>query len=94
MKYRKGQKVEVQAGDEWIPAVVTFVWSGVDMDTGKKIFHYDAALEPDNSTRTFGHIPVGWAFRRVPENAMRRQNRARGRRRVLRAHSVKPGRFT
>lgn len=86
MKFRVGQKVERQIGEYWQPGVVAFVWRGMDLETGKRIACYDVADD------TAG--PVGYKVLRVPEAELRRSNRARGRRRVLRAHSVKMERFT
>ena len=85
-KFRKGHAVEVLfVGEVWLPCVVTFVWSGVDLETKGRAFWYDVAGLPDGPR---------WSVSRVPESMMRRADRRRGCRRVLRAHSVKAGRLT
>ena len=86
MKFRKGQKAEFFIGGRWLPVVVKFVWRGVDLETKKRVFHYDVA----------GRNELGFPvdMNRVSADLLRRPNAARGRRRVLRAHSVKLEKFT
>lgn len=86
MKFRVGQKVERQIGERWQAGVVSFVWTAVDLDTGKRTYRYDV------NDDTVGDV-IYRALRVAPEE-LRRPNAARGRRRVLRAHSVKPESFT
>jgi len=85
-KFSYGKSVEVQVAGEWKPGVVNFVWRGVDLETRRKIFQYDVVLE--------GSGPSVYVAAKVSESEVRRVNRARGRRRVLRAHSLKPGLLT
>jgi hypothetical protein len=85
-KFRKGQSIEAKVGDGWLSGLVTFVWRAVETDTGKRVFRYDLA-----GTTVEG---LAWNVLRVPEETLRRPDPRRGKRRVLRSHSVKTGRLT
>jgi hypothetical protein len=85
MKFSKGQKVEVRIPAGWAAGEISFIWRAVDLETNRRVFLYNVRGVADAGA---------WELRRVAENSLRRPNRARGRRRVLRAHSVNRQKWT
>lgn len=77
-KFAKGDRVELQNGPAWLSGLVTFVWNAAEVDTGRRIHCYDVQGED-------------WSVQRVDEFLLRRVDVRRGRRQVIRAHSVRPG---
>lgn len=86
MKLGKGSKVEVWLEDGWVQCAVESVWRGRDLETKQRVCTYSVAGTTDDG-RT-------WGIDRVPESYLRKQHAARGRKKVLRAHSVKLESFT
>lgn len=82
MKFTKDQKVEVKIGDGWLSGTVAFVWRGIELESKRRIFHYDVKGQTVEG--------LAWELKKIPEELLRRPNRGRGRRRVLRFHSIRP----